>query len=85
MIESGKLIGHSTDGQGLIDDFLDKEIILEDSKILINKLGEPAASIISSLLLHGKIKEISIFNRTKSDHRLLDLFGTNRLLMHERR
>ena len=64
--------------------FLDKEIILEDSKILILGAGGSAASIISSLLLHGKIKEISILNRTKSNAlRLLDLFGTNRLLMHE--
>ena len=40
--------------------------------------------IISSLLSHGKIKEISILNRTKSNAlRLLDLFETNRLLMHE--
>ena len=81
MIDSGKLIGHSTDGQGLIDDFLHKEITLEDSKILIIGAGGSAASIIS---FHGKIKEISILNRTKSNAlRLLDLFETNRLLMHE--
>ena len=66
LIDSGKLIGHSTDGQGLIDDFLHKEITLEDSKILIIGAGGSAASIISSLLFHGKIKEISILNRTKS-------------------
>ena len=84
MIDSGKLIGHSTDGQGLIDDFLHKEITLEDSKILIIGAGGSAASIISSLLFHGKIKEISILNRTKSNAlRLLDLFETNRLLIHE--
>ena len=84
LIDSGKLIGHSTDGQGLIDDFLHKEITLEDSKILIIGAGGSAASIISSLLFHGKIKEISILNRTKSNAlRLLDLFETNRLLMHE--
>ena len=62
LIDSGKLIGHSTDGQGLIDDFLHKEITLEDSKILIIGAGGSAASIISSLLFHGKIKEISILN-----------------------
>ena len=84
MVDSGKLIGYSTDGQGLIDDFLDKEITLEDSKILIIGAGGSAASIVSSVLLHGNIKEISIHNRTKSNAlKLLDLFETNRLLVHE--
>lgn len=84
LIDSGKLTGYSTDGQGLIDDFLHKEITLKDSKILIIGAGGSAASIISSLLLHGKTKEISILNRTRSNAlKLLDLFETNKLLIHE--
>ena len=58
--------------------------LLSKTQNIDYRCGGSAASIISSLLFHGKIKEISILNRTKSNAlRLLDLFETNRLLMHE--
>ncbi len=86
LIDSEKLVGYSTDGSGLIDDFLHKKIILKNSKILIIGAGGSAASIISSLLSNGTTEEIAILNRTESNaYKLLDFFETDKLQIHEKK
>ena len=86
MSHSGELMGYSTDGQGLVDDFLQKKITLENSKVLIIGAGGSAASIISSLLLHEAATEVSILNRTESNAiKLLDLFNTDKLSIHDKK
>ena len=73
---------HSTDGQGLVNDFSKKGILIKDKKILILGAGGSAASIIPAISGFNPIS-IEIANRSEENaKKLIRRFGES-VSLHE--
>ena len=59
----GQLVGHSTDGEGLIASLRENEVEVADRKVVILGAGGAARSLIDAFHRHGT-RQISIVNRT---------------------
>jgi len=71
----GKLFASSTDGAGLINDLIEKNISLENKRILIIGAGAAVESVLYRII-KAKPKSITISNRTKEKaKRLQDKFS----------
>ncbi|GAA0818326.1 shikimate dehydrogenase [Colwellia asteriadis] len=64
-IKDGKIYGDNTDGEGLVQDLIRNNIILENSRILLLGAGGAAKGVILPLLSQSP-KSITIANRTLS-------------------
>ena len=63
--KEGKIYSDNTDGEGLMRDLEEKEIFIENKKLLMIGAGGSAISILPSLI-DRKPREIKIINRTYS-------------------
>lgn len=63
-LDDGQIIGDNTDGEGLVQDLLQYQVLLKDSRILLLGAGGAARGVIKPLLDQG-VKEIVVANRTK--------------------
>jgi len=63
--QEGKIHSDNTDGEGLVSDLEEKELFIENKKLLMIGAGGSAISILPSLI-DRKPKEIKIINRTYS-------------------
>ena len=65
------IFGDTTDGQGLLNDFEEKEIIVKDSKVILIGAGGSAKAILPSLI-SAKPKSICLINRTYRNAEFLE-------------
>lgn len=66
MVKSGQIIGHNTDGNGLLKDMLERhQLALKDQRILVLGAGGAAKGILGPLL-RADPAEIVVSNRTFS-------------------
>ncbi|MCE2763354.1 MAG: shikimate dehydrogenase [Ilumatobacteraceae bacterium] len=73
--DSGELVGHSTDGDGLCDAFLEAGVSLSDRRVLVLGAGGAARSIVDALA-RTSCGSIHLHNRTaRNAERLLPLAG----------
>ncbi|WP_196139085.1 shikimate dehydrogenase [Aliikangiella sp. G2MR2-5] len=66
---TGRLIGDTTDGKGLVIDLLQKGVDVQGKTVLVIGAGGAAASIIYALLQAGA--NLKLFNRTESKAKAL--------------
>lgn len=62
---SGKLVGHTTDGDGFINDLFEHGILVKDKIIMLLGAGGSARSLAYALLQQG-CKKLILLNRTES-------------------
>ncbi len=64
-LDDGEIIGDNTDGEGLVQDLLQNQVVLEGARILLIGAGGAARGVIKPLL-DQKPVQIVVANRTKS-------------------
>ncbi|ARV71300.1 MULTISPECIES: shikimate dehydrogenase [Vibrio] len=73
-LDDGEIIGDNTDGEGLVQDLLQHQVVLEGARILVIGAGGAARGVIKPLL-DQKPASLTITNRTFSKaQQLADLF-----------
>ena len=72
--ESGILIGHNTDGKGLVLDLEDHGISIREKKIVLLGAGGAASSILVQCALDGA-SAITVFNRSKKPLEQMEEIG----------
>lgn len=79
---NGRLIGHNTDGDGLIQAFEDEDIDLDERVILLLGAGGASFGILGSILFRKNPKKIYILNRTyEKSLKLKDKMDDERLVV----
>lgn len=75
-LDDGEIIGDNTDGEGLVQDLLQNQVVLEDARILLIGAGGAARGVIKPLLDQNPA-QIVVANRTKSKAETLsEMFKT---------
>ncbi|MGR5559234.1 shikimate dehydrogenase [Vibrio fortis] len=69
-LDDGEIIGDNTDGEGLVQDLLQHQVVLKDARILLLGAGGAARGVIKPLLDHSP-RQLVIANRTASKAQLL--------------
>lgn len=61
--EEGRLHGHSTDGDGLVDSLIEEGVVLRGVSVLVLGWGGAARSVVDALRRHG-VGRLSVANRS---------------------
>lgn len=74
-LDDGEILGDNTDGEGLVQDLINQQVLLKDKRILLLGAGGAARGVILPLLAQQPIQLI-IANRTLSKaQQLADIFS----------
>ena len=69
-LDDGEIIGDNTDGEGLVQDLLQHQVVLEGARVLLLGAGGAARGVIQPLL-DQKPQQLVVANRTSSKAELL--------------
>lgn len=73
-LDDGEILGDNTDGEGLVQDLLQHQVPLKDSRILLIGAGGAARGVIKPLL-DQKPAQLTLVNRTyEKAQQLVDMF-----------
>jgi shikimate dehydrogenase len=76
-LDDGEIIGDNTDGEGLVQDLLQHQVVLKGARILLLGAGGAARGVIQPLL-DQRPQQLVVANRTSSKAELLaDMFATH--------
>ncbi len=78
---SGHLVGHSTDGDGLVASLRYRGVEVEGRRVLVLGAGGASRSVIDALARHG-VAEIAVVNRTLSSAQQAAKLGQGRATSH---